>query len=72
MRLLSPGRFCPEADRFLSGFISPEAIFDIDYFVDQPEAFYALAKELYPGNFKPTPTHYFFRLLHEKKILQSV
>ncbi|ORY92642.1 DHS-like NAD/FAD-binding domain-containing protein [Leucosporidium creatinivorum] len=50
----------------------PEAIFDIDYFVEQPEAFYALAKELYPGNFKPTPTHYFFRLLHEKKVLKSV
>lgn len=52
--------------------LSPEAIFDIEYFVEKPEAFYALAKELYPGNFKPTLTHYFFRLLHEKKVLKSV
>ncbi|KAJ1977859.1 NAD-dependent protein deacetylase sirtuin-2 [Dimargaris verticillata] len=46
-----------------------EAIFDIDYFRRCPRAFYALAKELYPGNFKPTLSHYFVRLLAEKKRL---
>ncbi|KAL8278103.1 hypothetical protein RQP46_009563 [Phenoliferia psychrophenolica] len=50
----------------------PEAIFDIEYFVDNPEAFYALSKELYPGNFKPTPTHYFFKLLKDKNLLKAV
>lgn len=40
--------------------------------MDNPEAFYALSKELYPGNFKPTPTHYFFKLLKDKKILKAV
>ncbi|KAK9761169.1 Sir2 histone deacetylase Hst2 [Basidiobolus ranarum] len=47
----------------------PEAIFDIHYFQKKPEPFYLLAKELYPGNFKPTLSHYFIRLLHEKGLL---
>ncbi|SAM00299.1 hypothetical protein [Absidia glauca] len=46
-----------------------EAIFDIDYFEERPEPFYALAKELYPGKYFPTKTHYFIRLLDEKKML---
>lgn len=28
-----------------------------------------MAKELYPGNFKPTPCHYFIKLLHDKGLL---
>ncbi|ORY04165.1 NAD-dependent deacetylase sirtuin-2 [Basidiobolus meristosporus CBS 931.73] len=47
----------------------PEAIFDIRYLQKKPEPFYLLAKELYPGNFKPTLSHYFIRLLHEKGLL---
>lgn len=47
----------------------PTAIFEIGYFRDNPEPFFALAKELYPGNFKPTLCHYFVRLLHEKGLL---
>lgn len=39
------------------------------YFRHTPEPFYHLAKELYPGNFKPTHAHYFIRLLHEKGLL---
>ena len=31
--------------------------------------FSLLAKELFPGQFEPTPTHYFIRLLHEKGLL---
>ncbi|GAA5916564.1 hypothetical protein JCM6882_002542 [Rhodosporidiobolus microsporus] len=50
----------------------PEAIFDIDYLSERPEAFYTLAKELYPGNFKPTTAHYFFKLLQDKKVLKGV
>ncbi|GAA5881980.1 hypothetical protein JCM16303_003494 [Sporobolomyces ruberrimus] len=50
----------------------PEAIFDIDYLKERPEAFYTLAKELYPGNFKPTTTHYFLKLLQEKRVLKGV
>ncbi|KAI5740977.1 hypothetical protein M8J76_009185 [Diaphorina citri] len=47
----------------------PMAIFELDYFKHRPEAFYTLAKELYPGSFKPTPCHYFLKLLHQKNLL---
>lgn len=43
-----------------------EAIFEINYFHHNPNPFFALAKELYPGNYKPNLTHYFIRLLHDK------
>lgn len=47
----------------------PEAIFEIDYFRENPQPFFKLAKELYPGTFKPTASHYFIRMLQEKKLL---
>ncbi|XP_043099192.1 NAD-dependent protein deacetylase sirtuin-3, mitochondrial isoform X2 [Puntigrus tetrazona] len=43
-----------------------EAIFEINYFHHNPIPFFALAKELYPGNYQPNLTHYFIRLLHDK------
>jgi hypothetical protein len=48
---------------------SPEAIFTIDYFKRNPKPFHMLAKELFPGNYTPTPTHCFIRLLHDKGLL---
>ncbi|KAJ3049106.1 NAD-dependent protein deacetylase sirtuin-2, partial [Quaeritorhiza haematococci] len=48
----------------------PEAIFDISYFRSSPEPFFTLARELYPGNFRPTLCHYFIRLLAEKGLLR--
>lgn len=50
----------------------PEAIFEISYFLSNPQPFFHLAKELYPGNFSPTVTHYFLRLLDEKGKLLRV
>lgn len=47
----------------------PMAIFALDYFRENPEPFCMLAKELWPGIFKPTLCHYFIRLLQEKGIL---
>ncbi|XP_041969747.1 NAD-dependent protein deacetylase sirtuin-2 [Aricia agestis] len=47
----------------------PQAIFEINFFRQNPKPFFALAKELFPGNFKPTISHYFIRLLHEKGLL---
>ncbi|XP_068125901.1 NAD-dependent protein deacetylase sirtuin-2 isoform X2 [Hyperolius riggenbachi] len=44
----------------------PEAIFEIGYFKQNPEPFFALARELYPGQFKPTICHYFLRMMKEK------
>ncbi|XP_011184358.1 NAD-dependent protein deacetylase Sirt2 [Zeugodacus cucurbitae] len=47
----------------------PTDIFELDYFLENPKPFFSLAKELYPGNFIPTPTHYFIRLLNDKGLL---
>jgi NAD-dependent protein deacetylase sirtuin 2 len=37
--------------------------------LENPEPFCLLARELYPGNYAPTPAHCFVRLLHEKGVL---
>jgi len=47
----------------------PTAIFEINYFKNNPKPFFTIAKDLYPKKFKPTPVHYFIRLLYEKKLL---
>ncbi|OQN99196.1 NAD-dependent protein deacetylase hst2-1 [Cryoendolithus antarcticus] len=46
-----------------------EAVFDIAYFRQNPEPFYTLAAELYPGKFRPTLAHSFIRLLADKGLL---
>jgi len=38
---------------------NPESIFTLDFFRENPQPFYTLAKEIYPGLHCPTPTHYF-------------
>lgn len=48
---------------------SPEALFTIDFFVKKPEAFYKFAKNFDLTKFDPTPTHYFNKLLQNKKLL---
>lgn len=48
-----------------------EAVFDISYFRTNPLPFYTLAHELYPGRYRPTVTHSFVRLLHEKGLLSK-
>ena len=48
---------------------SPQSIFSIDGFNEDPEKFYKLASErkvLWSRIYKPTPCHYFLRLLAEK------
>ncbi|RYO93063.1 hypothetical protein DL764_008035 [Monosporascus ibericus] len=50
----------------------PEAVFDIDFFVENPQPFYVLAKELYPGNFSPTISHVFISLLAKKNLLRKL
>ncbi|KAI9800136.1 MAG: Sir2 histone deacetylase Hst2 [Piccolia ochrophora] len=46
-----------------------EAVFDISYFRQNPRPFYTLARELYPGKYRPTITHSFVRLLCDKGLL---
>ncbi|OBS70888.1 hypothetical protein A6R68_00557 [Neotoma lepida] len=47
----------------------PEAIFELGFFFHNPKPFFTLAKELYPGHYRPNVTHYFLRLLHDKELL---
>ena len=44
-------------------------IFDITFFPHNPKPFFTLAKELYPGKYRPNPVHWFIRLLQEKGVL---
>lgn len=46
-----------------------EAVFDISYFRQNPEPFYTLAHEIYPGRYRPTITHSFINLLNQKGML---
>lgn len=49
---------------------SPQAIFEYDFFTENPEPFFSLARELLPQkSFKPTPCHYFIRMLWQKGLL---
>lgn len=48
----------------------PEDIFTLSFFRQNPRPFYTLAKELFPGSFRPTPTHYFIKLLEQKGLLK--
>lgn len=50
----------------------PEAVFSLDYFKMKPNPFYSLAKEIYPGNHMPTPTHYFMKMLADKGLLLRI
>ncbi|KAJ6141660.1 NAD-dependent protein deacetylase hst2-1 [Penicillium chermesinum] len=47
----------------------PEQVFDISFFRENPKPFYALAKELYPGRYRPTIAHSFIKLLYDKGML---
>ncbi|KAJ9155720.1 NAD-dependent protein deacetylase hst2-1 [Pleurostoma richardsiae] len=49
-----------------------EAVFDISYFRQNPNPFYVLAQELYPGNYKPTISHVFVSLLAKKGLLRML
>lgn len=48
----------------------PTAVFEMNFFRKNPRPFFTLAKELYPGHYLPTPTHYFVRMLHDKGLLR--
>ncbi|KAK7690069.1 hypothetical protein QCA50_006715 [Cerrena zonata] len=48
----------------------PEAVFEINFFRENPEPFYTLARELLPGRFRPTLTHSFVKLLSDHGLLQ--
>jgi len=47
----------------------PEDIFSLNFFRHSPNAFNELAKELVPGDIRPSSTHFFMRLLETKGLL---
>ncbi|KKK12201.1 hypothetical protein ARAM_003807 [Aspergillus rambellii] len=47
----------------------PEAVFDISFFRENPRPFYALAREIAPGQYRPTIAHSFVKLLYDKGLL---
>lgn len=49
-----------------------EAVFDIDFFKRNPNPFYVLAQELYPGQFLPTKFHFLMKLFQDRKLLHRV
>jgi len=44
-------------------------VFDIEYFRKNPKPFNMLAKELFPGQYHPSTTHYFIRYYMKKGLL---
>ncbi|KAK5853708.1 hypothetical protein PBY51_014840 [Eleginops maclovinus] len=50
----------------------PQAMFDIEYFRRDPRPFFKFAKEIYPGQFQPSPCHKFISMLDkQKKLLRN-
>jgi NAD-dependent protein deacetylase sirtuin 2 len=45
------------------------AYVDLSYFKQNPQPFCTLAKELFPGEYYPTRTHHFIKMLHDKGVL---
>ncbi|KAF9430283.1 NAD-dependent histone deacetylase sir2 [Podila epigama] len=50
----------------------PQQMFDLDFFRERPEIFYSFAREIFPSNFTPSPSHYFIKLVEDKgKLLRN-
>jgi NAD-dependent SIR2 family protein deacetylase len=50
----------------------PQAMFDIYYFQHDPRPFFKFAKEIYPGQFRPSLSHLFVRKIEEHgKLLRN-
>ncbi|KAI6189907.1 NAD-dependent protein deacetylase [Aphelenchoides bicaudatus] len=50
----------------------PQAIFEMNFFQRNPEPFYSLCRELFLDTVKPTPCHYFMRLMTEKGFVRRI
>ncbi|KAF9579938.1 NAD-dependent histone deacetylase sir2 [Lunasporangiospora selenospora] len=44
----------------------PQQMFDLRFFKERPEVFFSFAREIFPSNFTPSPSHYFIRLLEKQ------
>jgi NAD-dependent deacetylase sirtuin 2 len=48
---------------------TPEALFHVGYFLENPKAFYKFAQHFDLSNYDATPTHYFIKMLNDKGIM---
>ncbi|OMH85801.1 NAD-dependent histone deacetylase Sir2 [Zancudomyces culisetae] len=51
------------------GLDEPQQMFDMEYFIENPSLFYSFARQVYPDNYEPSPSHHFIKLLEEKEKL---
>uniref|UniRef100_F1KR14 NAD-dependent protein deacetylase sir-2.1 n=1 Tax=Ascaris suum TaxID=6253 RepID=F1KR14_ASCSU len=50
----------------------PTAMFDINYFIQNPKPFFEFAREIFPGQFEASICHYFIKMLEtEGKLLRN-
>jgi len=54
------------------GLTSPEDLFDIESFRDDPRPFFKFAHSLYPGSIEPGPSHQFLAWLNNKGMLLRI
>ncbi|CAO1613777.1 unnamed protein product [Parajaminaea phylloscopi] len=47
----------------------PQDLFSKDVFLYRPELFYSFARDIYPSNFVPSPSHRFIKLLEDRGAL---
>lgn len=47
----------------------PQSMFDIKYFSQDPRPFYKFAREIYPGQFKPSASHLFIKKMEDRGVL---
>ncbi|KAG0300942.1 NAD-dependent histone deacetylase sir2 [Dissophora globulifera] len=50
----------------------PTQMFELDFFLRKPQVFYSFAREIFPSNFTPSPSHHFIKLLEDQgKLLRN-
>ncbi|KAI7829631.1 DHS-like NAD/FAD-binding domain-containing protein [Gamsiella multidivaricata] len=50
----------------------PTQMFELDFFQEKPQVFYSFAREIFPSNFTPSPSHNFIKLLEDQgKLLRN-
>lgn len=47
----------------------PQSMFDIQYFNQDPRPFFKFAREIFPGQFEPSPSHRFIKKLEDRGTL---
>lgn len=51
---------------------TPESVFTMEYFLERPEPFCTLVREILPGRYRPTPAHRLLSILEAKGLLLRV